>query len=79
MPDSHESKVGNGKLHRENVYQRFYITINNQKTAKGFPKNTLKMLRCYLRSKDYRLIDYTQFEQKYVSERKIFVKTRDYV
>ena len=47
--------------------------------SKRVSKNTLKILRCYLRSKDYRLIDYTQFEQKYVSERKIFIKTRDYV
>ena len=36
MTDSHESKVGNGKLHRENVYQRFYITIRRQQ--KGFQK-----------------------------------------
>ena len=30
MTDSHESKLGNGKLHRENVYQKFYITIRRQ-------------------------------------------------
>ena len=69
------------KLVMVNFIEKMFIKDSTLQSedSKRVSKNTLKILRCYLRSKDYRLIDYTQFEQKYVSERKIFVKTRDYV
>lgn len=69
------------KLVMVNVIEKMFIKDSTLQSedSKRVSKNTLKILRCYLRSKDYRLIDYTQFEQKYVSERKIFIKTRDYV
>ena len=69
------------KLVMVNFIEKMFIKDSTLQSedSKRVSKNTLKILRCYLRSKDYRLIDYTQFEQKYVSERKIFIKTRDYV
>ena len=64
-----------------NFIEKMFIKSSTLQSedSKRVSKNTLKILRCYLCSKDYRLIDYIQFEQKYVSERKIFVKARDYV